>query len=265
MNTLLFKILVSITVFFTNLLFVFLPSIFSTTNFISKAESLAGGIFVGAAICHLFPEAIHSYGISMYPTPALISLTAILIMWVIDKIAEHSEKTQEIEEETISNKNTINKLPPLQILVLYLTLIFHCFIEGVAFGIVREKKSLWALFFATIGHKPIECMIIAMKLTEKGQISKTVYSIMMFIFCITLPLTVVIFSFVGKSLSNSFCGFVTSFSAGAFLFFGFHELIELAERTTQLNNKNKAIHVSFYLCGIIWMILITTFGEEHQH
>ena len=260
MEIILFKFLCSLFIFFLNVAVTALASYFSNNSFISKSESLAGGIFIGATVCNLFPEAIHYYTPSDIPIPIIIALFAFIFMFLIEKATDYFDKEQEIEEETITNKNKISKLPPLPTLILYLLLVFHCIIEGIAFGILTDKKALWALFFATIGHKPVECMVISIKLYDKAQISKTTHVIMMLLFCATVPLTIILFSFIHKSIAQSFTGFITAFSAGVFLFFGFHELRELVEKSKQYTNKNKIIHILIFLCGLIWMALLSVFG-----
>ena len=260
MEILVFKFFCAFIVFVANVLVTSLASFFSNNSFISKSESLAGGIFIGATVCHLFPEAIHNYSASQLPVPVIISLSALLFMYFVDRATEYFDKEQQIEEETLSNKNRIGRMPPLPTLILYLLLVFHCIIEGIAFGVISDRRALWALFSATIGHKPIECMVISIKLYDKAQLSKSTHIIMILMFCATVPLTIILFSFIRAEVASGFVGFITSFSAGVFLFFGIHELMELVEKGKQFNNRNKIIHTVLFLCGIVWMALISVFG-----
>ena len=137
MDVLIFKIFSSIIIFIVNLLFTYLPTLVSSTSWVSRAEALAGGIFIGAAICHLLPEAIHYYKDDNYPIPAIIVIISILFMWIIDKITKYfSDKQQEVEIETTKTKDKVCRFPQLSSMILYFLLLFHCFIEGVAFGVI---------------------------------------------------------------------------------------------------------------------------------
>lgn len=83
-----FKIISSLVIFVLNALSSFLPFCFSSQSWVSYAESLAGGVFLGAFTVHLFPEALHSFSNYTHtPIGPIISLIFFTILFSVEMFA----------------------------------------------------------------------------------------------------------------------------------------------------------------------------------
>jgi zinc transporter 1/2/3 len=249
MNVVLFKYFTSVIIFSLNLASSAVPLFFTSLGWISKAECLAGGVFLGSALVHLVPEALHSFeGFSEYPIASLIILACFSLLLVVEVFAqthgEHSDSSHQAVDGQLSS----------MIIVLYCVLIFHGFVEAIAFGIVKQDSIVLALFCAIIGHKPVETFALGLEIL-KNRPSRLLYFAMMILFSSVAPLTIVFTVWIEKTASNIFAGLVTSASAGAFLFVGCHEVTELLHEAGKWSVGSKIVHLLFFALGATWMAL----------
>ena len=142
--------------------------------------------------------------------------------------------------------------------------MFHSFVEAIAFGVVTEKASCLSLFFALIGHKPVEIFALSLAVL-KSHPTKLKYFMMMGIFSIVSPITTIAFHFIGKSLGDLFGGIVTALSAGVFIYIGFHEMSEMTEHIHEFSLSEKMWHIGFLFIGLLWMSLMGLVGEHDHH
>lgn len=83
-----FKVISSLIIFVLNALSSFLPFCFSSQSWVSYAESLAGGVFIGAFAVHLFPEALHSFSNYTHaPIGPIVSLIFFTILLSVEMFA----------------------------------------------------------------------------------------------------------------------------------------------------------------------------------
>ncbi|OHS98765.1 ZIP Zinc transporter family protein [Tritrichomonas foetus] len=296
-----FKFLSAIVIFILNLLFSFLPLyVTAQTRWVSLAESLAGGVFLGAGIVHLYPEAFCSTEKIFHgPIGAVVSLICFCVLFILEIFAsshshhhsqqskngtnrdsesdsdsrhliDHNESNPVLNEGNLSTnfvKNEIGnisgKLDSVTFLI-YIVLIFHGIVEAIAFGMIGSTQVLVALFSAIIGHKPVESFTLGLMLLKK-KITKKLYFSMMLIFSSIAPLTIVLASLVKQVTPQYIAELVTAVSAGAFLFVSFHELTEMLERCRKLDTQSTIYQILSFLIGVAWMSMIGFKSGEHHH
>ena len=271
-------------------IFMILPIWIKGFSWMSRMDALAGGVFLGAALVHLYPEGIHLLESFHFPLYAYMTLTGFFLMFVMESFTgshghnhkhEHSHELESslnhesaLNSQLISHENeeednshfgsSQNKLPPTSIM-LYCALMFHSVIESISYGVARDKQVLLSLFFALIGHKPVEIFALSVTLLESKP-SKLKYFLLMGIYAIAVPITIVSFDFIGKSTGEIFPGIVTALSAGVFIFIGFHEIVEIMHEMPTLLVKEKVWLQLFVFIGFLWMSLMGLVGEhDHEH
>jgi zinc transporter 1/2/3 len=281
MNADFFKFVSAVIVFILNVCCSLLPLSFTSRGWISKAESLAGGVFLGSAIVHLIPEAIHSFeGLSESPLAPIVILICFTVLLSVEVFAQshvdetdHSDRLLHSRDSPPSHKPEIKGTPfpswapgklSSVVVVLYGVLIFHGFVEAIAFGIMKEQSVLLALFCAIIGHKPVETFALGLELL-KNRPTQCTYFAMMFVFSSVAPATILVTIWIEKHASPLFFGIVTSASAGAFLFVGCHELSELLHHAGKWPMQTKITHLLFFVAGAAWMAVFGLMGGEHHH
>jgi zinc transporter 1/2/3 len=274
-----FKFLAAVVIFILNVASSVAPLCFTSRTWISKAESLAGGVFIGSAIVHLIPESLHSFeGLSSSALAPIIILICFSILLVIEVFAQshpddsdHSERLLQSRDSSPTGKPEIAPFAPRAtgelssvVLVLYGVLIFHGFVEAIAFGIMKHQSVLLALFCAIIGHKPVETFALGLELL-KSRPRQSLYFVMMLVFSSIAPITILVTVWIEKNASQLFFGVVTSASAGAFLFVGCHELAELLHHAGKWSLEAKVKHLLFFTAGAAWMAVFGLVGGEHHH
>lgn len=283
MNVEKFKVCAAVVIFLLNGLSSTLPLYIKSRKWVSCAESLAGGVFLGAAMVHLIPESLHSFeGITHKPIAPIIALIFFVVMLCIEMFASsHGDDSDsgEDSQRLLPNGGDENLVqmdemgPPYAkvtdkidsvTMVLYYILIFHGAVEAVAFGIMKSESVVVALFCAIIGHKPVETFALGLMLL-KSTCPGTKYAILMGIFSVIAPSAIVLTMWIGKMASATFFGVVASASSGAFLFVGCHELCEMLHHSHKWTIQGKLWHLASFIAGAIWMGVIGMMGEEHHH
>ena len=289
-----YKFASSIVIFILNIIFSFLPFYVTSEKWTAHAEAVGGGVFLGAAVIHLFPETLHSFHNEM--TGPLITLLFFCFLFVLEltlkapKTHNHShsrshsfecdddhESCELIDPKTKrTNENThivdqvdpsfatSNRLDSVTFLI-YIMLVVHCVVESIAFGMIKSLKVIFALFCAIVGHKPVETFVLGILLLRQ-KLTRRKYTFLMILFSSVVPLTIVLTSFIRRMLPTSIIGVITSASAGAYLFIAFHELSELLHESSKLELHKRILQSIAFLIGAFWMGVISLFGDhEHEH
>lgn len=278
-----FKFFAAAVILVLNGLSSVLPLCIKSRKWVSCAESLAGGVFLGAAMVHLIPESLHSFeGITHKPVAPIISLIFFVIMLCIEMFASsHPEESDSGDSQRLlpsgsneENPVNIDELGPVYskvsnrvdsvTMVLYYILIFHGAVEAVAFGIMNSESVVIALFCAIIGHKPVETFALGLMLLKSVSPGPK-YFTLMGIFSMIAPITVVFTMWIGKMASATFFGVIASASSGAFLFVGCHELCEMLHHSHKWTFNGKLWHLGSFMIGVAWMGIIGMMGGEHHH
>lgn len=264
MNLSIFKVGASFIIFIFNILSVIAPCYLTTASWISKAESLAGGIFIGAALIHLFPEASNYYTKCSSIAAILIIILSFFFMYFVQKCAgngshlNHSHNNGVLYEENMNSCDfgTIDRGIKKTTMFLFWALVFHCAVEAIVLGVIADQTAAIALFVALIGHKPVEAFALGLNVLQSHPTKKR-YMQLMISFASVSPLTILIFLFLGNRLPDMFTYSVTAFSCGVFLFVGFHEVTEMIERTKLESQISKFTSILMFITGICWMGLMS--------
>jgi len=240
---------------------------FKDSTWVSIADSLAGGVFLGASFIHLIPESSHAFHDAHLPIVPFFCVGAIFIMVVFDVFQNPSLDLKECdandndgreldvesnESPSLSHKNTF----------LFIMILIHSFFESLSLGITKDNASFWALFFAIIAHKPVVCFALGLAILS-DKVSTKLYIILMSIFIFSAPLVTVSFIYIGQSASAKFAGIMNAISSGVFIFVGFNEMHVLLH--TKLSRSDKIWHIISFFVGILWMALVAVFVGEHSH
>jgi zinc transporter ZupT len=211
-------------------------------------ETLATGVFLGAALLHMMPEAnvlFHQSGYH-YPFSYLITgATFLLFLWL-----EHLGK--ELYHHSDKDANH-----PAFAILAWLMLSIHSLVLGTALGFAQEYSFVIMLFFAIITHKWAESFAIAVQLNKSSLTTKK--SILFFlIFALMTPLGIFIGWYVehGMETHSIFDPILIAISAGTFLYLGtLHGL----ERCVMVERCCNLRDFSFVIIGFLLMALVASY------
>lgn len=209
-------------------------------------ETLATGVFLGAALLHMLPES-HAMFAEMgyhYPFAYIITgLIFLLFLWF-----EHLGK------ELYHHHDATH---PAFAILAWLMLSFHSLVLATALGFSHEYPIVIMLFLAIITHKWAESFAIAVQLNKSSL--KTNTSILLFIvFALMTPLGIFIGWYFeqGVETHSLFDPMLIAISAGTFLYLGtLHGL----ERCVMVERCCNLRHFSFVIIGFLLMAAVAAY------
>lgn len=209
-------------------------------------ETLATGVFLGAALLHMLPESSTLFKEMGYHYPFAFIITGavfLLFLWF-----EH------LGRELYHSKTT--QLPTFALLA-WTMLCIHSIMVGAALGLAHFNSVIIMLFLAVITHKWAESFAIAVQL-NKSSLTTNQCLVFFFIFSLMTPLGIYIGWYFGHNIETHtvFDPILISASAGTFLYLGTLHGLErcvLVERCCNLRD------FSFVIIGFLLMAAVAIY------
>ena len=154
--------------------------------------------------------------------------------------------------ELFSNKFHILSIP---VTALFIIMLVHSFIEGLALGVMSNLSGVIALACAVGGHKPVEAFALGLIVAQDKPV-QWLYWIMMITYVAMSPIGIVVATFLSQLGNNLVLGIISAISAGTFTFIGCDEWSKMYENGNSWPLSEKLWHTGLYLLGVMWMVLI---------
>lgn len=209
-------------------------------------ETLATGVFLGAALLHMMPEANASFKALGYNYPFSFIITGavfLLFLWF-----EHLGK--EIYHHHSSEH-------PAFAILAWAMLSVHSLMLGAALGLAHYNSMIIMLFLAIITHKWAESFAIAVQL-NKSSMSTNTNLIFFILFSLMTPLGIYIGWYFGHGIETHsvFDPILIAASAGTFLYLGtLHGL----ERCVMVERCCNLRDFSFVIIGFLLMATVAIY------
>lgn len=126
-----------------------------TTAEFPIGESIASGIFFGAGLLHMLPDAAQSFTAAgyHYPWPFLIAALSFLLLLLLEHISVTLQHQQRSGLHSVA-------------LITLAMLSIHSLLEGAAVGVASTMATTLIIFIAIIAHKSAASFALAMHLTR---------------------------------------------------------------------------------------------------
>jgi solute carrier family 39 (zinc transporter), member 1/2/3 len=182
-------------------------------NVLQIAEAFAGGIFLGAALFHMLPDAENALHLAFtkesYPLANLICAGGFCLLLFLEQIVHHFQQVRQ--------RHSINLVP----LLLTFLISIHALSEGIALGVNQKIASILIIFVAITVHKGSEGFAVGTQLNRGSLQLGSVISLFLF-FSLMSPLGVSLGIFAHHALygktSELLTGIFNAFAAGTFLY-----------------------------------------------
>ncbi len=209
-------------------------------------ETLATGVFLGAALLHMLPEsnALFVERQLHYPFAYVIcGIVFLFFLWF-----EHLGK------ELYHHHDHSH---PAFAMVAWLMLSIHSFVSGTALGLSHDYATQIMIFLAIVTHKWAESFAIAIQL-NKSTLSMQKTIPLFIVFALMTPFGIWVGWFLGQDASTHSLmdPILMSVSAGTFLYLGTLHGLErcvMVERCCNLND------FSFVIVGFLLMAAVAAF------
>lgn len=209
-------------------------------------ETLATGVFLGAALLHMLPESNSLFAEMHYQYPIAYLITGVvflLFLWF-----EHLGK------ELYHHKESTH--PAFAILAWFM-LSIHSLVVGAALGFSNQYPMMIMLYLAIITHKWAESFAIAIQLNKSSL--NPMRSLMLFLlFMLMTPLGIYLGWYFGHGLEakSIFAPILIASSAGTFLYLGtLHGL----ERCVMVERCCNLRDFSFVIIGFLLMASVAAY------
>lgn len=209
-------------------------------------ETLATGVFLGAALLHMLPEANYLFTQLGYHYPFAFIITGavfLLFLWF-----EHLGK------ELYQHHSTEH---PAFALLAWAMLSIHSIMLGAALGLAQYHAMIIMLFLAIITHKWAESFAIAVQL-NKSSLSRRNSLLFFLLFSLMTPIGIYFGWYFGHGIETHsiFDPILIAASAGTFLYLGtLHGLEQcvMVERCCNLRD------FSFVIIGFLLMASVAIY------
>lgn len=186
---------------------------------LSTGDAFADGIFLGAAIFHLLPDAIHGlstklnlFGSCLFVI--LLIVCAFSLLFSLESSILLREKQVQITDKHICTASAW---------MLTGILSVHAFIAGAALGISDSASVVSILLIAILAHKGFESFALVMRLHQGIKKGRKVKRIL-WIFTFVTPFGIIVAAFIESFLQTQTATIITSlfsaFAAGTFFYIG---------------------------------------------
>jgi len=175
------------------------------------ADAFASGIFLGAGLFHMLPDAIKSfanvYTNSRVPIAEFLCAGGFLLLLFLERLSDFFAAAHK-KAQTLSY-------------MLIFILVIHALIEGTVLGVNNTLTAASVIFIAILAHKSSESFALAVSLNRSHiKLSHIIFIIILF--SLMTPLGIMLgttFSTVMQSNRSQFitAGF-NAFAAGTFLY-----------------------------------------------
>lgn len=206
-------------------------------------DSIAAGVFLGAALMHMLSDASQDFFALHYDYPFAAMLAGASFLFLL--LLEH------IGREIYHVKG--GPSAPFAILAVIL-LSFHSFLAGAALGLTTTLSMTIIILLAILAHKWAASFSLAVQINRSNLSMKT--GILLFlIFAAMVPLGII----AGTSVSTYFTNYpliepiFNALAAGTFLYLGTLHGLEKATLITQCCNLKRFMFVIF---GFVIMAIV---------
>ena len=197
--------------------------------------NFSAGIFIGAVLFHMIPDANPILGSQMV-YPILIGFFSI---YGIEKaLGSRDCSTQELFFQKMGMSALIG-------------ISFHGFVEGFAMGAATLMDFGFAIIAAIIFHKFPAAMLLGTLFIKAGKYNKKTIISIVFMFALTTPLGVLLSFSVFGSIEKYWLGVAIAVSAGTFIYLAFFDLMLIGNK----QKGNKTLNMILIGSGALAMFL----------
>lgn len=250
MDLLVFKIAAAVAIFLFGLGGGLLPRRLAlgphARSVMSLGNIFAGGVFLGAALIHVLPDAqagfAEAYPHIDYPLFGLICGLSVGLMLLIEKVGESLAPDGAGGEATY---------PALLMVILSI----HSVITGIALGIENLHTQALVLLLAVLAHKGTAAFALGAAMLGDG--SRRVALVPRIVtFSLTTPLGILLGSLMAEAFAGGgevrFEAVFDAMAAGTFLFVSIFEILYREFRvTTRLPARLAALLLGYLLMALV--------------
>jgi solute carrier family 39 (zinc transporter), member 1/2/3 len=221
-------------------------------NFIYYGEGFSAGIFLGASLLHMLPDAIHHLQMQIstweYPVASLLCAAGFLVLYLIEKIGH----------ACLHKKNDDQLTASAMTYLLLIILSIHSLLVGLSIGFEMHQAAAIIIVLAIFIHKASAGFALGVSM-RRSQLTFMAIILMASIFALATPVGVLIgvgsvlwWHFHVSALAE---GLFDALAAGTFLFMAMH----FTQTSGPVSLKTRLISICMLIIGFIIMAILALF------
>ena len=222
----------------------------SRFNWLSLGNAFGGGIFLGAGLIHMLPDAFQGFatieGGSDFPWAAVTACFSIALVLLLERVVIRGHDAIEHTSATTS------RVTPY---ILTLVLSVHSMIAGIALGAEETVSKASIILFAILAHKGSAAFALGVNL-HRNSFSTGRAKRILKLFSFTTPVGVVLGAGLSALISGPgeeiFEAIFDALAAGTFLVIALMDVVgeELSHA------KNVVVNFVLFLAGLVLMAVL---------
>lgn len=136
----------------------------SKQRFFSLGAAFSGGIFIGAGLIHMLPDAHEGFSASLkdldYPLAFLVCALGFMLILLLDRVALGKSGHHAQKDAAHTKENTAY--------ILAVILSVHSVIAGIALGVDGSVTTSVIILLAILSHKSSAAFALAVNLVKSG-------------------------------------------------------------------------------------------------
>ncbi|MCX7115046.1 MAG: ZIP family metal transporter [Gammaproteobacteria bacterium] len=256
------KVLLALSIFLTILIAGFYPfkkkKCATASHGISIGETLATGVFLGAGLLHMLPDAALLFDRAghHYPFAYLITGAVFLLFLWFEHVGQVLYHPPHATTDHVHHEHDHHATHPAFAVLAWAMLSIHSFILGTALGINHSESIIIMLFLAIITHKWAESFALAIQLNQSTLRPFSKYGLFFLFACMT-PAGIFLGCYFDNPTYNSLTSpILIAASAGTFLYLGtLHGL----ERCVLVERCCNLADFSFVIIGFLLMAAVAVY------
>ncbi len=192
------------------------------TYYLSLGNTFAAGIFMGAGLIHMLPDAAEEFGNVIktdFPIAAFVASLGFLLILFLEKVLAVKA------ENSLVDKKVSGKVLSPYVLLFILTI--HSIIVGIAFGTEDRMSQSIIIAIAVLAHKGSAAFALVVDMVKHHLAKKLIAKLIIF-FSFMTPLGVLIGAFIANVLNGTGAelsiAFFDALAAGTFLYIAIMEI-----------------------------------------
>jgi solute carrier family 39 (zinc transporter), member 1/2/3 len=256
-NIITFKVVALVTIFLIGLSGGLLSRKLAGTArsemFFSMGNAFAGGVFLGAGLIHMLPDAQAGFqvltGNSTYPWFALATAAGFLGILFLEKVLLYGRQDSALLTKAADRKSFFP-------LVLLLVLSIHSIIVGIALGTESRISQAAVILIAVLAHKGTASFALGVSLLHAPEAARRRFVPSICLFAAMTPLGLLMGIGLKASLhgtsAQAFEAIFDALAAGTFLYIALLDI--LVEEFTE--TMRVAVKFSLVVAGLGLMALV---------
>lgn len=220
------------------------------TYYLSLGNTFAAGIFMGAGLIHMLPDAAEGFGSVIktdFPIAAFIASLGFLLILFLEKVLVLTS------ESPLNGKKVGGKVLSPYILLFILSV--HSIIVGIALGTEDRMSQSIIIAIAVLAHKGSAAFALVVDMI-RNHLTKKLIAKLIVLFSFMTPLGVLIGAFIANVLTGAGAeltiAFFDALAAGTFLYVAIMEIF-----SEELNQpKDTLLKFVVATLGLLLMALL---------